>query len=489
MSSFSHLPEFTISKLLKSSSKSPNRIKSIHSLIIKLGLSQSTILITSLINLSLKSKLIPYAHKLFDKMPHRDVVAWTSMVVGHAHLGLHRDSLSFFRGMLEDSILPNGHSLSGALIACSGLRSSVLGREIHAQVVKLSTFGPVDPVVYNGLIGMYSASGRLGYSQLLFNRVPVKGIVTWNEMMSGYLNNTQPELALKCLVSMASDGTRPDEFSYAICIDACSSLASLRQGIQVHCCVIKIGLDSDLVVRNSLLDMYAKCGCIASARLVFDTACLRDSVLCTAMVSALGKCGLVREAITMFESMAERDEVAYLAVLSACSHGGLVREGWHYFVAMGEEGEGVFPKVEHYGCMADLLSRSGRLDEALDFVNSMPLEPSVSIWSSFLNSCRIYGNMKLARLASARLLELDPENHSNWVVLSSVHALERDWTESWRVREDMKGQSVKKEPGCSWIEVKDGVCVFLMEDKGYPEVAEIARSLSNVGKNSTGIDN
>jgi len=403
------------------------------------------------------------------------------MVTGHAHLGFHHQSLSFFKRMVKANVAPNGYSFSGALTACSGLKVLKLGQEIHAQVIKTSALGRCDSVVYNGLIGFYTKCHSLTYAKRLFGLMPDKGIFTWNEMMSGYLCNGEAESVLKSLGLMVSEGIRPDEYSYAICIDACSTLALMWQGVQIHSCLVKSAFDQDLVVRNSLLDMYAKCGCIASAKLVFYSMPLRDPVLWTAMISALGKCGFVREAIALFEEIGKsgivRDEISYLAVLSACSHGGLVKEGWHYFQSMVEEGKIICPKEEHYGCMVDLLGRSGRLDEALEFIKGMPVAPSAAIWSSFLNSCRMHGNVELGRFAASQLLEVDPENHSNWVILSSIHAWERNWTETWRVRQSMKGESMKKEPGCSWVEVKDGVHVFLTADRRHPELYEILHSL------------
>lgn len=257
------------------------------------------------------------------------------MVTGHAHLGHHRHSLSFFRRMVGCNVAPNGYSFSGALVACSGLGALRLGQEIHAQAIKMSSWGHVDGVVCNGLIGFYAKCFVVRYAKRVFGLMPERGVFTWNEIMSGYLFNGKGELALKSLVLMVVEGVRPDEYSYAICVDSCASLALMRQGVQIHSCLVKSGFDRDLVVRNSLLDMYAKCGCVASAKLVFDGMPSRDPLLWTAMVSAFGKCGFVREGIATFEEMGRlgiaRDGIAYLAVLSACSHGGLVKEGWHYF--------------------------------------------------------------------------------------------------------------------------------------------------------------
>ncbi|XP_010932000.1 pentatricopeptide repeat-containing protein At2g13600 [Elaeis guineensis] len=479
------LDEYSLSKSLKAAAalRSQTHLKALHAPIIKLGFSRFTIVMTGLIDASLKCGLLADARTLFDDLPHRDVVAWTSMIVGHARHRRFHESLSFFRSMLATGTAPNGHSFSGALTACSGLGTLSYGRQIHAQVLKKSIF---ELIVQNGLLDMYCRCRCLPAAQRLFDSMRVKDIVSRNAMMSGCLYCERAEEALKLLAVMISCGARPDDFSYAICVDACATLASMQQGIQIHACIVKGGFDSDLVVGNALVDMYAKCGCISSSKLIFETMHTRDPVLWTTMISAFGKYGCVEDAISMFERMEElnikRDEVTYLAVLSSCSHGGLVSEGWHYFRFLLEEKGESFVKPEHYGCMANLLCRTGYLEEALEFIESMPLKPSIAIWSAFLNSCRMYGNTELGQLAASRLIELDPENDSNWVVLSSIHAAESEWNETWKIRECMKGENIKKEPGCSWVEVNDGVYVFLTADRLHPEVAEILQTLDVLRK-------
>jgi pentatricopeptide repeat protein len=184
-----------------------------------------------------------------------------------------------------------------------------------------------------------------------------------------------------------------------VVVDACGELALLKQGMMVHA-VINGGFEADDVVRNSLLDMYAKCGCVDSAELVFKVAPSHDAVLWTTMISAYGKFGRVLEAIHMFDRMAQlgikQDGVAYLAVLSACSHGGLVREGWHYFKLMSDGQSSIRMQPEHYGCMADLLCRRGYLENALEFIENMLFDSSIASWSSLLNSSRIYGNATMS---------------------------------------------------------------------------------------------
>ncbi|CAD6271273.1 unnamed protein product [Miscanthus lutarioriparius] len=332
-------------------------VRPLHAVLLKLGLSTSTILATPLAHLALRSGLPRYARELFDEMPRPDVVSWTSLITGHAHQGLHRESHALLRRMVGSGVGLNGYSLSGGLLACAGVGQGALalGKEIHAS----------------------DQSTRLWRT----------GFLTCTQALLG---SRQAEDALRLFVSMVSCGVGVDGFLFSIVVDACGELALLKQGMQVHSQVVGSGFEADVVVRNSLIDMYAKCGCVDSAKLVFKEVSSNDAVLWTTTISAYGKFGRVQDAVSMFDRMAylgvKQDGIAYLVVLSACSHGGLVREGWYYFNLMSDGSSSVKMQPEHYGCMADLLCRRGYLEEALEFIENMPFDSSVAAWSALLNS-------------------------------------------------------------------------------------------------------
>ncbi|OVA10345.1 Pentatricopeptide repeat [Macleaya cordata] len=477
------LDEYTLSNVFKTALfDSPNHGKQIQAAIIKCGFHQFTILMTALMNFNLKCGNLKDARKLFDEMIDRDVVSWTSMIVGYAQNHHFTDSLSLFRKMIGFDVNPNGYSFSGALSACSGLQALEQGKQIHAHVLTSGVLG-VNLILQNSLLNMYSRCKSIESARKLFDSMGVKEMIAWNEMISGYLQCEEGEQALKLFASMVSVGLKPDKFSYAICVDACACLVSMQQGSQIHGCILKSGFQSDLIIRNSLVDMYAKCGCVDSAKLVFNPMPTKDTLLWTTMISALGKNGQFEEVLMMFEKMLElkikTDGVTYLAVLSACSHGGMVERGWKYFRLMTEDNL-ISAGSEHYSCMVDLLCRSGNLLDALEFIKEMPLKPSISVWGTFVNSCRLYRNIELAEFAAEKLLELDPANSSNFVVLSNAYAAECVWNETEKIRKRMKNTLMKKEPGCSWIELKNGVHVFLTADRSHPEMGEILLTLKGL---------
>jgi pentatricopeptide repeat protein len=190
--------------------------------------------------------------------------------------------------MVGSGVEFNGYSLSGGLLACAGVGQGALalGKEIRASVVKMSLHGPVDPVVENGVLDMYSRCGSVEYALRVFRVMPVRNIVAWNSMMAALLGSRQAEDALRLFVSMVSCGAGVDGFSFSIVVDACGEMALLKQGMQVHAQVVGGGFEADVVVRNSLINMYAECGCVDSAELVFKEVLSNDAVLWMSCVGA-----------------------------------------------------------------------------------------------------------------------------------------------------------------------------------------------------------
>jgi pentatricopeptide repeat protein len=166
-------------------------------------------------------------------------------------------------------------------------------------------------------------------------------------------------------------------------------------------------------MESALVDMYAKCGNVKDSLKVFEKMFERNVFSWNAIIVGCAQHGRGIQALKLFGEMLEAgicpDSVTFIGVLSACSHAGLVDEGWHYFNSMSAR-ICITPKVEHYGCMVDLLGRAGHLDEAEDFINKMPVEPDAAVWGALLGACRIHGNMELGERVAERLLALRTKN-------------------------------------------------------------------------------
>lgn len=257
-----------------------------------------------------------------------------------------------------------------------------------------------------------------------------------------------------------------------------------QHGRQLHAQLVQLGFDSSLSAGNALITMYARCGIVEAAHCLFMTMPFVDSVSWNAMIAALGQHGHGAQALDLFEQMLEEeilpDRITFLTILSACSHAGLVDQGRHYFDAMNGL-YGIRPDEDHYARLIDLFCRAGKFSEAEGAIQRLPFEPGVPIWEALLGGCRNYGNMDLGVQAAERLLELRPQHDGTYILLSNMFADLGRWDDMAKVRKLMRDRGVKKEPGCSWVEVENKVHVFLVDDTAHPEMQAVYNYLEELG--------
>lgn len=263
-------------------------------------------------------------------------------------------------------------------------------------------------------------------------------------------------------------GMKLDNFTLATAVTSCAILAALENGKQVHAIIIKATLRTDVFVDTALVDMYTKCGSIENARQVFSNMFERRQFSWNTTIAGYAKHGYSDEALRLFAEMQQAglkpDHVTFVNVLSACSHAGLFDEGRDYFDSM-HRNYGITPKVEHYACMVDILGRAGCLNEAEAFINNMPLQPSALVWRTLLGACRVHGNLDIGKRAAECLLDLNPHDTSTYLLLSQIFAVSGNWNDVAKVRTLIKSLRVTKEPGCSWIEIKNVGYVFIVEER------------------------
>ncbi|KAK9291951.1 hypothetical protein L1049_019903 [Liquidambar formosana] len=231
--------------------------------------------------------------------------------------------------------------------------------------------------------------------------------------------------------------------------------------------------------------MYAKCGDIDGALRLFIEATDRDICMWNAMISGFAMHGCGEEALELFSEM-ERlgikpNDITFIGVLHACSHAGLVSEGKRLFEKM-VHGFHLVPRIEHYGCMVDILGRAGLLDEAYEVIKTMPMRQNIIVWGALLAACKLHKNPKLGELAARQLLELEPQNCGYNVLMSNIYAAANRWNDVAGVRKAMKDIGIKKDPGVSSIEVNGSVHEFIMGDKAHAQIREINEMLAEMSK-------
>uniref|UniRef100_A0A2P2Q8Y3 Pentatricopeptide repeat-containing protein n=1 Tax=Rhizophora mucronata TaxID=61149 RepID=A0A2P2Q8Y3_RHIMU len=332
---------------------------------------------------------------------------------------------------------------------------------------------------------MYAKCGCMPDAQKGFKYLKEPDIVLWTSMIAGYVQNGENEDALNLYGKMQMEGILPNELTMASVLKACSSLAALDQGNQIHAHTIKHGLGLEVSIGSALSTMYAKCGNLEDGNLVFRRMTKRDIVSWNAMISGLSHNGHGKEALELFEEMrlegTKPDNVTFVNILSACSHMGLVERGWAYFNTMLDE-FGIVPSVEHYACMVDVLSRAGKLNDAKQFIESANIEHGLYLWRILLGACRNYHNYELGAYAGEKLMALGSEESSAYVLLSSIYTALGKSEDVERVRSTMNVRGVNKEPGCSWIELRSRVHVFVVGDQLHPQIGEIRGEIRRLNK-------
>jgi pentatricopeptide repeat protein len=312
-----------------------------------------------------------------------------------------------------------------------------------------------------------------------------KNIYVWTAMINGCVQNGAPEDALILLREMQSkDRIRPNEVSLVSVLPACGLLAGLIGGKQVHAFSIKMELSGYISLCNALIDMYAKCGSLDYARRVFHNGSyFKDAITWGSIISAYGLHGKGEEAVTTYYEMLQQgikpDMITVVGVLSACCKAGLVDEGIGIYNSLSTKYE-MKPSVEICACVVDLLGRSGKLDQALEFIKEMPINPGPSVWGSLLTASVIHGNSMTRDLAYRCLLELEPENPSNYISLSNTYASYRRWDEVTEVRTMMKQRGLKKVPGISWITISGKTHSFIVADKAHPSSSSIYEMIDDL---------
>ncbi|KAL5731686.1 hypothetical protein ACHQM5_004391 [Ranunculus cassubicifolius] len=471
--------------LLLSCGSSQPKLKQIHAFSIKNGVPISDPDMGKHLIFTLVSFSSPmcYAHKIFSKIQNPNIFTWNTMIRGYAESENPNPAVKMYAQMHGLDMEPDTHTYPFLLKACAKLMAVREGEEIHGVVVRNGYETLV--FVQNTLVHFYSACGLPENAHKLFELMSDRNLVAWNSVINGFCLNGRPNEALTLFRDMSLEGVEPDGFTMVSLLTACAELGALALGKRAHLYMVKVGLQNNLHAGNALIDLYAKCGSIWEAHKVFDEMDVKSVVSWTSLIVGLSVNGFGREALKLFEDL-EREgltpsEITFVGVLYACSHCGMVDEGFNYFNRMRNEYH-LTPKIEHYGCLVDLLGRAGLVQEAHSFIINMPLEPNAVVWRTLLGACMIHGHLSLGEDVRARLLQLEPKHSGDYVLLSNLYASERRWTDVQKIRKSMLKEGVKKSPGHSLVELQNCVHEFVMGDKSHPQSKEIYEMLEEVMK-------
>uniref|UniRef100_A0A1D1Z5S0 Pentatricopeptide repeat-containing protein At1g59720, mitochondrial n=1 Tax=Anthurium amnicola TaxID=1678845 RepID=A0A1D1Z5S0_9ARAE len=425
---------------------------------------------------------IAYARRLFVQIANPNVFSWNSMIRGCSQLlNPSREPISLYKLMLQRGFAnPNSFTLAFALKACSVISAFLEGCQIHTHVYRYGLHS--SPFVQTGLLNFYAKCEQLNAARSIFIEIPDKNLVAWSSMISGYARIGMVNEAFGLFREMQEARINPDEVTMVSVISACAKAGALDLGKWVHAFIDRNAIKLDMELNTALVDMYAKCGSIVKAREVFDKMSERDTKAWSSMIVGLAIHGHVEDVLELFSRMKERkvkpNEVTFIGVLSACAHRGLVSEGRRFWSTM--QKLGIEPYMEHYGCMVDLLCRAGLIEEAYGFVETMPISPNSVIWRTLLVGCKNKRILDKGEIVAKRLLELEPLNAENYVLLSNMYALTFQWEKVSFLRKMMKQNGVKVVPGLSSIEIDGFVHEFVVGDESHLEIKNIREVLKYI---------
>ncbi|CAA7394509.1 unnamed protein product [Spirodela intermedia] len=440
-------------------------LKELHGYVIRNGIQSNDLLSNVLIAAYSKCGSSRTAEEIFFAMETKTVSSWNALMGGYAQNDDPQRAVDLHIQMVSSALRPDKFSVGSLLSAAARLRYLRGGRSSHGFILR-NGFQD-DSFIVVSLLSFYLQCGEVGSAEIIFNRMGERSSVAWNAMISGLAQNQLSGEALCYFRRMLAEGRRPSAIAATGVLTACGQLSALRQGKELHCFSLKADLSVDSFVGSSIIDMYAKCGAIDASRRFFDGFQKKDVVSWNVMIMGYGIHGQGLEAVELLERMEEvgppPDSATFLGLLVACNHAGMVAEGLRYFEEMKTKHR-VEPKMEHYACMADMLGRAGRLEEAATVAKEMPAEPDGRLWSSLLGACRNHGDVEMGEKIAARLLGMEPQKAEHYVLASNLFAASGRWDEVRSVRKTMKEMGLRKEPGCSWIDVDGKLYEFVAGD-------------------------
>lgn len=518
---------FTYPSILKACSEQSNLDfgKEVHTSINASSLNSDLFVQNALISMYGKCGDLETARSIFNRMLIKDEVSWNSMISEYASKGMWDEAFELFERMQEGGVESNvitWNTVAGgclkignfkralefvgqmkvahchldpvaviiALGACSHICSLKLGKEIHGLAIRNSSIDYVN--VKNALITLYSRCGDLTHAYIVFRSIEAKNIITWNSIISGFVQWDRSEEATFLFRELLLMGIKPNYVTLAGILPLCARVANLKHGKELHCYIARHAeFQGCLLLWNALIDTYARSGKVLVARRLFNLLNKRDAVSYTSMISGYGAQGNGKVALKLFEEMIgsqiKPDHVAMVAVLSACSHSGLVNQGQLHFEKM-QTVYGVTPLLEHFACMVDLYGRAGLLNKAKEIILRMPYKPTSELWATLIGACLIHGNKDIGEWAAEKLLELKPQHSGHYVLIANMYAAAGRWSKLVEVRSFMRNLGVRKDPGCAWVDIGAGFSPFSVDDTCNSQSDEIFLLLRGLTKQMKDVD-
>ncbi|KAG0606205.1 hypothetical protein M758_9G122200 [Ceratodon purpureus] len=378
-----------------SSPEALNQGKIIHARMRRLGLDEEVYVGTALLSMYAKCGSMEDAIQVFDKIKERNVVSWTAMIAGFAQHGRMEEAFRFFDNMIKSGIEPNRVTFMSILGACASPSALRNGRQIHDHIIKAG-YGS-DPRVRTALLSMYAKCGSLEDARAVFEKIPKQNVVSWNAMITAYVQHEQYDNALATFQAMLKEGVKPNNSTFTSILNACKSPNALDLGKWVHSLIVKADSGFDLHISNALVSMFVRCGDILSAENIFNNMLKRDLVSWNTIITGFVQHGQSQVAFGYFKRMVQEgmkpNKITFIGMLNACASPDALPEGRRLHALITEA-----------GCDNDVLvgtglismyTKCGSIEDAWNTFQKLP-EKNVYSWTAMITGYAQHGRGKEA---------------------------------------------------------------------------------------------
>lgn len=433
-----------------------NQFNQIHCLMITTGLYQDTFAASRLLLISLSSLKPPnicLSYLTFLQIQNPDVFSYNIIIKASAQTTRLPNSLHLYNRLLRRGLCPNEYTFCFLLTSCAQNFFLQEGKQVHAQFIKHSVSS--NSIFANtSLISMYGKCGEIDEALQVFEEMPEKGEASWGAIVDSYISHGFLMEGLLLFAKLRSYCVKATNATLVTALCACAKLQYLKCGKTIHGHIEVLGLELNVTLGTSLVDMYSKCGEIDLASEIFSQIPTKSVASWNCMIHGLAMNGRGIVAVDLFKEMLlfglKPNSATFVGLLQACSHTGLVDDALVYFSSMTNSHD-VHPSVRHYGCMVDLYCRAGRLEKAIEVIRTMSIKPDIVIWGALSGGCRKYGHAKLGELVGVQMLKLEPPRTSCALNLSDMYAMDGRWDDMMSVRSMDFDGSFGREGGFSTL--------------------------------------
>ncbi|KAI5080314.1 hypothetical protein GOP47_0005793 [Adiantum capillus-veneris] len=365
----------------------------------KRWLAKDLSVVNGLIRMYSQCGLLAKAEELFNSLIVRDDVSWNAIIMAYSQHNHSEKVLSCLKKMRSEGISPDAYSLCCSLKACGNTGAADEGQKLHVEIDRRGLLKG-DIVLGNALLDMYARCGLIEKAQQVFDKLSQRDRISWNALMSGYVNLGLGDKALMCYKRMKGDGIDPDEVSFLCGLKACGCARDYDKGQELHAKIIKEGLERGLLVGSKLVDMYVKCGMLVRAQEVLNMLEVRDVVSWNALISGYCTHDDGEKALACFEIMKldgfTPTSVTYICLLKSCGNMEALDKGKEIHDEIARKG---FLKkhIELGNALVDMYCKCGSLVKAQEVFYKLPTRDIVS-WNTLIAGFVQHGRGKDALL-------------------------------------------------------------------------------------------